>query len=96
MRIFSYIFLLLIILLGISFAVLNSGMVSINYYIGHKMMPLSLLVVLVFAAGCLLGILVGMLLLVKAKLKSYRLKQQLKWAEKEIENLRAIPLQDKH
>jgi putative membrane protein len=95
-RIFSYIFVILIILLGISFATLNSGAIDINYYIGHRVMPVSLLIAGVFAVGCLLGIMVGLWILFKTKLKNYRLKQKLKYAEKEIENLRAIPLQDKH
>ena len=96
MRILSYLFLLAIILLGISFATLNSGLVTVNYYIGHKAMPLSLLLVSLFATGCLLGLAVGLWLLIKAKLRVYRLKHQLKIAEQEINNLRAIPLQDKH
>jgi putative membrane protein len=95
-RIFSYIFVILIILLGISFATLNSGSIDINYYIGHKVIPISLLIAGVFAVGCLLGIIVGLFILIKTKMKNYRLKQKLKLAEKEIENLRAIPLQDKH
>lgn len=96
MRIMSYILLVVIILLGASFATLNSGMVSLNYYLGHKTMPLSLLLVSVFAVGCLLGILVGLSIIIKLKLKNYRLRQRLKLAEKEVSNLRAIPLQDRH
>ncbi len=96
MRIVSYIFLLIIVLLGISFATLNSAAVNINYYIGQKAMPLSLLLALVFGIGCFVGLLVAVSVLIKTKLKNYRLKQRLKMAEKEIENLRAIPLQDKH
>jgi len=95
-RIVSYIFLLIIVLLGISFATLNSAAVNINYYIGQKAMPLSLLLALVFGIGCFVGLLVAVSVLIKTKLKNYRLKQRLKMAEKEIENLRAIPLQDKH
>jgi putative membrane protein len=96
MRILSYIFLLVIIVLGISFATLNSGAVILNYYVGHKTMPLSLLLVCVFATGCLLGILVGLGIVVKLKVKNYRLRQRLRLAEKEVTNLRAIPLQDRH
>ncbi|MDR3477618.1 MAG: LapA family protein [Gammaproteobacteria bacterium] len=96
MRILSYILIVIIIGLGISFALLNSGSVSINYYVGHRTMPLSLLLAMVFTIGSLLGVFVGLWLLLKIKLKNYRLKQRLKLAEKEIENLRAIPLQDKH
>jgi len=95
-RIISYVFLLLIALLGAGFAILNSEKVSFNYYIGTSTMPLSLLLALGFVIGCFVGILVGLLLLFKTKLKNYRLRQKLHLAEKEIENLRAIPLQDKH
>ena len=94
MRIFSYFFLLIIVIFGMTFATLNSESVTINYYIGQSSLPLSLLLVLVFASGCLIGMIVGFWLLIKAKLQNYRLTQRLKLAEKEVENLRAIPLQD--
>lgn len=96
MRIVSFIFLLLIILLGITFAVLNSAIVTVNYYVGQNTMPLSLLLVLDFALGGLVGLGIGLWLFIKIKLKNYRLRQRLKFAEKEIENLRAIPLHNKH
>lgn len=95
MRIISYIFLLVIILFGVTFAAINSTSVTVNYYIDQSTIPLSLLLVIVFALGSLLGMLVGFWLLIKAKLSNYRLTQRLNLAEKEIENLRAIPLQDK-
>lgn len=96
MRVISYFLLLAIILLGISFAVLNPVPVNFNYYVGSRSLPLSLLLVITFVMGCLLGLLVGLCLLIKVKIKIYRLRQQLKTTEKEIENLRAIPLQDRH
>lgn len=95
MRVLSYIFLLLIIVFGVTFAILNLETVTINYYFGQNTLPLSLLLVLVFALGSLTSIIVGCFLLIKAKLINYRLRQRLTLAEKEIENLRAIPLQDK-
>lgn len=95
MRLISYFFLLVIILFGMTFATLNSESVTINYYIGQSTLPLSLLLVLGFALGCLIGMLVGFGLLIRSKLSNYRLRQRLNLAEKEIENLRAIPLQDK-
>ena len=94
MRIISYFFLLIIILFGMTFATLNSESVTINYYFSQTSVALSLLLVLVFALGCLIGMIAGLWLLLKAKLKSHRLRQRLNLAEKEIENLRAIPLQD--
>lgn len=95
MRIVSYFFILVIVIFGVAFAALNSESVTINYYFSQSTLPLSLLLVLVFALGCLIGMIVGFWLLIKAKLSNYRLRQRLTLAEKEIENLRAIPLQDK-
>lgn len=95
MRIISYVLLLIIVLFGMTFAALNSESVTINYYFDQSTLPLSLLLVLVFALGCLIGIVAGLWLLIKSKLTVHRLKQRLNLAEKEIDNLRAIPLQDK-
>jgi len=94
-RIVSYFFLLIIVLFGTTFATLNSESVTINYYLGQSTLPLSLLLVLVFAFGCLIGMSVGFWLLIKSKILNYRLRQRLHLAEKEVDNLRAIPLQDK-
>lgn len=96
MRIISYIFLLIVILLGITFAVLNHNEVPINFYVGQRIFPLSFLLAISFVTGGLIGLFVGMGLLLKIKIKNYRLQQQLKISEKEVENLRAIPLQDRH
>jgi len=94
-RIISYFFLLVIVIFGMTFATLNSESVTINYYFDQSTLPLSLLLVLVFALGCLIGMTAGFWLVIKSKLHNYRLRQRLSLAEKEIENLRAIPLQDK-
>lgn len=96
MRILTYLTLIAIVLLGISFATLNPDSVNFNYYIGHRTLPLSLLLVMTFVVGCILGLLVGFFLLIKLKIKNYKLQNQLKVAEKEVVNLRAIPLQDRH
>ncbi|EKD54591.1 MAG: putative membrane protein [uncultured bacterium] len=96
MRIITYLLLLVIILIGITFALLNPNIVTVHYYIGEETLPLSLLLVVIFALGCFLGLLVGGWLLLKVKIKIYRLRHRLKVAEKEIQNLRAIPLQDRH
>ncbi len=95
MRIISYFFLLVIVLFGVTFAALNSDTVVIDYYLGKSSLPLSLLLVSSFASGCLIGMIAALGLLIRSKMKAHRLRQRLNVAEKEIENLRAIPLQDK-
>ena len=96
MRLITYLLLLIIILIGVTFALLNPSPVLIHYYVGQKTLPLSMLLVLVFALGCFLGLLVGLWFVFKIKIKNYHLKKRVKIAEKEIQNLRAIPLQDRH
>jgi len=70
--------------------------VTLNYYIGQRLMPLSLLLVSFFAAGCVIGMLVSLWMMMRIKIRNHQLQKQLKTAEKEIENLRAIPIRDKH
>jgi len=96
MRVLTYIFSFIVIILGITFAALNHESVKINYYFSEQSLPLSFLLVLSFICGGIFGLCVGLWLLFKTKLKNYRLQRDLKIAEKEIENLRAIPLQDRH
>lgn len=96
MRIVSIILFCILIIIGITFATLNSESVNINYYVAHASMPLSLLLVLSFAIGGLLGLLVSSFILIKTKMQNHKLRHRLKIVEKEVSNLRAIPLQDKH
>ena len=57
MRFFSYIIWILVILLGFTFACLNIESVTLHYYIGQTVLPLSLLLVLTLLLGVLLGML---------------------------------------
>lgn len=96
MRILTYILLVLIIILGVSFAVLNGQAVTFNYYVGKHVMPLSLLLVLSFCVGSLLSLCVSLFIYFKQRISYYKLNQRFKLAEKEIENLRSMPIKDTH
>ncbi len=88
MKIISCILAFLILLIGLTFACLNAESVTINYYIGVSQLPLSLLLVLVFSLGSLLGLLFSACVYIKQKRQQLRLKQQIKTAKQEILNLR--------
>lgn len=94
MRWISYLIFLLVVLLGISFAVLNAKPVVINYYIATREMPLSLLLVIALGAGLLLGWITNVLFWIRMKAENHRLKRQLVTLEKEVSNLRTSPLKD--
>jgi putative membrane protein len=95
MRLLSILLILVIVIFGMTFATLNSDSVTLRYYFGQASLPLSLLLVLAFALGCLLGMAAALSLLLRAKINAYRMSHRLQLAEKEISNLRSIPLQDK-
>lgn len=92
MRIFSYILLLIITLFGVTFSTLNATPVLFNYYLGSRPISLALLLVFSFGAGILLGIIFSIFPLIKLKKDNYQLKSHLKVVEKELENLRSLPL----
>ena len=92
MRIFSYIILLIIMLIGLTFASLNSTSVVFNYYLGSKTITLSLLLVFAFGAGIFIGLLVSVFSWIRIKRDNLRLKLHLKNVEKEVKNLRSIPI----
>jgi len=94
LKIFTYLIIIIIALVGITFASLNAEPVAVNYYIGQKMVPLSLLLTFVLIAGSFLGLGVGFLKVFKLKYENKRLNQKLKLIEREVSNLRSIPLKD--
>jgi lipopolysaccharide assembly protein A len=96
MKYVGYIILIVLILLGITFAVLNSDTVALHYYAGRIEMPLSLCMAMSVAIGILLGILVMLPRLFRLRVRARKLRKRLKVAEQEIENLRAIPIKDTH
>lgn len=80
MRIISYIVLLILLFLGITFACLNYKPVIIHYFIGQSHVALSLLLVAAFAIGGVLGLIVSMAVIVRQKAENLRLKHKLKKA----------------
>lgn len=96
MRIIMTIFYLLLILVGISFAGLNAQSVHVNLYFTVLNSPVSVLILLMLSLGMLFGFLLSLCRYWRLKAECRKIKNQLKLTEKEIRNLRAIPLQDPH
>ncbi|ASQ45712.1 lipopolysaccharide assembly protein LapA domain-containing protein [Legionella clemsonensis] len=96
MRLFMMIFYLLLILLGVTFAALNASSVAVNLYFTKVTMPISVLMTIMLGIGLLLGFLLFLYRYWRLKVEHLRLKNQFKLTEKEIKNLRSIPLQDQH
>lgn len=96
MRLLMMIFYLVLILLGVSFAALNASSVQVNFYFRVLTMPISVLMTVMLGVGAIFGFLLFLCRYWRLKVEFLKIKSQLKMTEKEIKNLRAIPLQDQH
>ena len=96
MRVVMVLFYLLLMLLGVSFAALNAGSVQVNFYVTTISMPVSVLMTLMLGMGLLIGFLLFIFRYWRLKVQLNKIKNQLRLTEKEITNLRNIPLKDKH
>jgi putative membrane protein len=79
---------------GAVFAVLNSDPVPVNYYFGSQDIPLSLVLTLVLGVGVLLGLFSSMGRVIGLKREIHNLKRRSEMVSKEVNNLRALPLNE--
>ena len=81
-------------MLGISFAVLNAKLVPFHFYFGEANVPLSVLLVLAVVVGAILGLFAGLGVSIKAKRAASATRKQLLQAQKELANLRKLPVKE--
>lgn len=93
-RIVLLIVILLIVLFGLSFALLNATPAELDFYFGAVTLPLSLLLVLSLIVGALIGLLAAGAVMVGRRRELGRTRRQLHDAEKELRELRRLPLKD--
>ncbi len=93
-RIGTFLILCLVVFVGVVFAVLNAQPVLLNYYFGIREMPLSLVFILALIVGSVLGILASISLLIRSRREMQKLRKAAKLAEKEVTNLRSLPIRD--
>lgn len=93
-RLLGFLFLVVLVVLGLSFAVLNAQSVSLNYYFGYRDIPLSMVVVLSIAVGAVIGVLVSAGLILRMKAQTRQLRRKLRNAEKDSDQLRVLPAQE--
>lgn len=96
MRIFMIVFYVVLVLIGVSFAALNASSVQINFYFKIFTMPISVLITIMLGLGALFGYILFLSKYWRLKAENRKIKNQLRLTEKEIKNLRCLPLQDQH
>jgi putative membrane protein len=94
MRILKLLIIIIIMMLGAAFAVLNAEPVRFNYYFDSIELPLSLIITTALGVGVVLGIVSGFGLVVGLKRQNLSLKRRTRLVNEEIKNLRNLPLKE--
>ncbi len=94
MRFLKLLFFLLLMMLGVVFAVMNAGSIHLNYYFGVRDLPLPLVLLAALGVGALLGVLAAMGGVLRLKKENMDLRRNARLASEEVNNLRAIPIKE--
>lgn len=95
-RIINLVLILVVTLVTVTFTLLNSQPVKINYYFGSYEIDLLVVIVMALVIGAVLGITAALGKLFSLKQEMSRKDKKIKVTEKELENLRSLPLKDDH
>lgn len=93
-RLLGTIVVLFVIAIGLSFAVLNAESVQVRYYLGEAQAPLALVIVLALSLGAILGVLASLGIVLSQKRRIGKLQRTVSVHEREIRNLRELPIKD--
>lgn len=84
--------LLVFMVVGASFALINDSPVTVDLYFIQSQMPLSMLLLLAVGCGILLGGLAGMVYFMRVKKENADLRRKTRLVNEEVKNLRAMPI----
>lgn len=92
-RLLTTVILVLVLVAGLLFSLQNSATVPVNLLVFETAeRPLSVWLLVAFALGGVIGLIVGSLALVKLQAGRLRLRRQLEACEKELAQLKILPL----
>jgi putative membrane protein len=87
--------MLVVILLSLAFAARNPQVVEIQYYFGLNWKgSLAALLLMAMSTGVLVGVMAMFIFALKSKRQASKARRYTEKIEKELENLRALPLKD--
>lgn len=87
MRLITFFFSILLIILGVAFALLNAQSVEVNYLIGTKTLSLVILLFIAFTLGVLVSFTLIGLRILKLKMHNKLLEHKLKKTQDELKLL---------
>ncbi len=93
-RIIALFIALAVIVIGLSFAMLNPSPVALDFYFGALTLPLSLWLVIAFALGVFLGLVVMIGILLRQRWALNRLRRDVDATRQELSELRKLPIRN--
>lgn len=93
-RLIALVIAVLVVALGLSFAMLNAESAELNFYFGRLSMPISLWMVIAVVVGAVLGVLSSFGMVFRQRRQLARLRRQIADAEKELSELRKLPIRN--
>lgn len=95
MWIFWIVVFVLLVVFAMTLSLENDNLVEVSYYgLGAKNVSVFILLIIPFFIGLLLGVVITSFSVFKYKRRCSIEKRKLAKVEKEVENLRALPLKD--
>lgn len=76
MRLISSLLLIIAVIFGVSFAILNAEPVVVHYFLGVKQIPLSFLILGVWIFGIIVGLLAASFKILVLKMELRRVRRQ--------------------
>ncbi len=93
-RLFAIIAMLLIILIGLAFSVLNADPVAVDIFFAEVEVALSVALVIALIVGAALGALTSLGAVWRRRREVNRLRRQLGYAERQLQSMRPEALED--
>jgi lipopolysaccharide assembly protein A len=93
-RIIRWLLLLLVVVFGMAFALLNATPVLVNFYVGSREWPLAWVLLLALLLGTLIGVLASLAASVGLRRELSQLRRQQRLERQEIANLRTLPIKE--
>lgn len=95
-RLIGFIVLLVVFVFALAFAALNVDDIQLNYHLGTITLPLSLSLAIATAIGVVIGIIATMGIVIGMRRELVKLRKTIKLTDKELTNLRKLPIRDRH
>ena len=86
---------IIVLFIGIAFAIQNRQVIELNYYFRLKWSgPLSLALLTSLAIGVIVGYLASLRMVVRMQRQLVQSRKEIRQIEQEVINLRALPIKD--